>query len=141
MADTERTNATGTRVRHEFKKRSVLIATFAICAAAAFSAPAHAQSWLNNALGSVTSQVEQGVQQTILGNGTQTQPSTPPVSPPQQEVTSAPSYSPPSPSAPSWATPPSSALPNCDQTTPTNVDGTIHHQPCTLDNYNSYSSK
>lgn len=143
MADIMRRGATEARDRHSLKKQRIAntISIFVLCTAGAFGAPAHAQSWLNNVVGTVTGQVEQGVQQNILGNGTQTQQSTPTASPSQQALTAAPSYSPSSSPAPSWAPPPQSSLPNCDQTTPSDVNGTVQHTPCTFGDNSTYDPK
>jgi hypothetical protein len=54
VADTMRKSATEARVKRALKKRSIATAVFAICATGAFNAPAKAQSWLNNVVGSVT---------------------------------------------------------------------------------------
>ena len=92
MVGSSRKNAIEPRAKRGLKKRSIANAAFlfAICATGAFSAPAQAQTWLNSAIGSVAGQVEQGVQQHILGNGTQPQPPTPQSPPPQNPSTSIP---------------------------------------------------
>jgi len=77
-------------MKNTSKKGSIANAVFAVCASGALSTPAQAQSWLNNVVGSVTSQVEQGVQQHILSNITQPQPPTLQSSPPQNPSTSIP---------------------------------------------------